>query len=79
MIIRSLDPDHTGFIEEVTFRKMMASKEGVSDKDVNDMIDGNMNIWIQPAYKSNLTNFQNTEKYNLEMTTSSIITVGQYN
>ena len=47
MIIRSLDPDHTGFIEEVTFRKIMASKEGVSDKDVNDMIDGNMNIWIQ--------------------------------
>ena len=41
---RSLDPENTGFVEEIIFRKMMKSKEGISDNDVNEMLAGEKNI-----------------------------------
>ena len=43
---RSLDPESTGFIEELTFRKIMKSKEGISDNDVNEMIAGEVFTYV---------------------------------
>ena len=37
---RSFDPTDSGEISEERFRKIMKNKEGVSDEDINEMIDG---------------------------------------
>ena len=34
------DPHNTGTIEEEQFRKIMRSKQGVPDEDIEEMIDG---------------------------------------
>ena len=42
--MRSLDPEATGVIQETQFRKIMKSKQGVSDTDVEEMIQGEEEI-----------------------------------
>merc|ERR1711915_291517 len=38
-VFRSFDPTDSGEISEERFRKIMKNKEGVSDEDINEMID----------------------------------------
>ena len=39
-VFRIFDPHNTGTIEEEQFRKIMRSKQGVPDEDIEEMIDG---------------------------------------
>ena len=39
-LIRLFDPHSTGGIEENQFRKIMSSKQGISEEDVEEMIEG---------------------------------------
>ncbi len=40
LLCRSLDPEHTGKIDENHFRKMMKSKEAIPEQDIEDMLQG---------------------------------------
>ena len=40
--IRSLDPKNSGEISLEKFRKIMKNKEGFTDEDVDEMIEGNI-------------------------------------
>ena len=39
---RIFDPHNTGTIDEEQFRKIMKSKQGIPEEDVEEMIDGNI-------------------------------------
>ena len=39
-VFRIFDPHDTGTIEEEAFRKIMQSKQGVTDEDIEEMIEG---------------------------------------
>ena len=41
-LFRSFDPENTGKIGEKQFRKIMKSKEGIPDDDVNEMLNGKL-------------------------------------
>ena len=44
---RIFDPHNTGTIDEEQFRKIMKSKQGIPEEDVEEMIDGNKQIIIK--------------------------------
>ena len=37
---RSFDPEETGKIDELQFRKIMRSKEAIPEEDVEEMLSG---------------------------------------
>ena len=39
-VFKLFDPHNTGVIEEDQFRKIMSSKQGISDEDIEEMIEG---------------------------------------
>ena len=45
-VFSSLDPENTGVIQELQFRKIMRSKQGISDTDVDEMIGGKEDMLI---------------------------------
>ena len=48
-VFRIFDPHDTGTIEEEAFRKIMQSKQSVTDEDIEEMIEGeseqNLQYW----------------------------------
>ena len=54
---RIFDPHNTGTIDEEQFRKIMKSKQGIPEEDVEEMIDGNKQII---NYKSSHFQIQQT-------------------
>ena len=48
-VFRIFDPHDTGTIEEEAFRKIMQDKQGVTDEDIEEMIEGeseqNLQYW----------------------------------
>ena len=40
-VFRLFDPHNTGQIEEQHFRKILSSKEGITEEDIEEMVGGN--------------------------------------
>ena len=56
-VFSSLDPENTGVIQELQFRKIMRSKQGISDTDVDEMIGGKEDMpecWLLQGFLGQL-------------------------
>ena len=60
--IRSLDPKNSGEISLEKFRKIMKNKEGFTDEDVDEMIEGEIVYREQPCVYNQVSRIQTIYK-----------------
>ena len=49
--LRTFDPANSGHIGENEFRKIMKSKEGIPDEDIEEMLEGEGLTFISSRFK----------------------------
>ena len=51
-VFRLFDPHNTGQIEEEQFRKILSSKEGITEEDIEEMVGGTKQKKVKESDKS---------------------------
>ena len=51
-VFRLFDPHNTGQIEEEQFRKILSSKEGITEEDIEEMVGGTKQRTVKESDKS---------------------------